>query len=658
MREGAWPVVLQREGADCLVSITDGWSCFAHDANVRVNETIIFREITTNVFTVEIYDPNGCERGVVCPPASASHENDESNNSFCCFLLQEHLRSIGSVTKYEVRLKNVEEHFPAPKIGTLPFMRRADSPDMTAHQEHQTLRFVKRLRGYQLMHSYLVSIPRCTYVVLANVSVMGWPFSMLGSGTAEEVREGCGHGIAPTGDAPEWSWTQMEGMGEIAVQQSVGEVLHHRRMDGLREVEQVGSWGHCSFHHGTRWNGRWVHEIGTPSGHPKTAATGFAEDDTPAAVGLAAKQGWRFDSTYDHKDENGDLLPFQFVLGSGKWSTLTGVNLFFNLCDGETATVGYCGNRAEKLWFTDGWRKFATAVSFKINEVIVLKTDFRGNFFVEVYDPKGCEREVVVEQSSSTGGSVDGDPAFTYSMLAVNSEMEYKGHPRIPISYLNKHASRGLGSSFNLYSGLNNHHNDVRVELVDGEICMMQGWESFVSACDVQPHDRLTFRPVCRSMKNWFVKVYAEGGMSKFSDHKPSDSGEHEAGPNVAPTPPQTPRFVRKFSVYQIDHTYLKIPKKFVEDTGMVPLLDVQLEDGAWVRISALVGTHRNNRSVRFFLTAGWREFAHAAKLSKRDYVMFSLIRDAGNVIRIVPINHQERRNLVFLAGNGGYLVN
>ncbi|KAH6755672.1 FKBP-like peptidyl-prolyl cis-trans isomerase family protein, partial [Perilla frutescens var. hirtella] len=33
---------------------------------------------------------------------------------------------------------------------------------------------------------------------------------------------------------------------------------------------------------------------------------------------LAAKQGWRFDSTYDHKDENGDPLPFQFVLGSGK----------------------------------------------------------------------------------------------------------------------------------------------------------------------------------------------------------------------------------------------------------------------------------------------------------------------------------------------------
>ncbi|KAK2454846.1 peptidyl-prolyl cis-trans isomerase FKBP62 [Trifolium repens] len=33
---------------------------------------------------------------------------------------------------------------------------------------------------------------------------------------------------------------------------------------------------------------------------------------------LAAKQGWRFDSTYDHKDENGDPNPFVFVLGSGK----------------------------------------------------------------------------------------------------------------------------------------------------------------------------------------------------------------------------------------------------------------------------------------------------------------------------------------------------
>ncbi|KAL5773498.1 hypothetical protein ACOSP7_013087 [Xanthoceras sorbifolium] len=31
---------------------------------------------------------------------------------------------------------------------------------------------------------------------------------------------------------------------------------------------------------------------------------------------LAAKQGWRFDSTYDHKDETGEPIPFVFVLGS------------------------------------------------------------------------------------------------------------------------------------------------------------------------------------------------------------------------------------------------------------------------------------------------------------------------------------------------------
>ncbi|KAF8028700.1 hypothetical protein BT93_E1375 [Corymbia citriodora subsp. variegata] len=32
---------------------------------------------------------------------------------------------------------------------------------------------------------------------------------------------------------------------------------------------------------------------------------------------LAAKQGWRFDSTYDHKDSTGDSVPFVFKLGSG-----------------------------------------------------------------------------------------------------------------------------------------------------------------------------------------------------------------------------------------------------------------------------------------------------------------------------------------------------
>ncbi|KNA26042.1 hypothetical protein SOVF_001080 isoform B [Spinacia oleracea] len=33
---------------------------------------------------------------------------------------------------------------------------------------------------------------------------------------------------------------------------------------------------------------------------------------------LAAKQGWRFDSTYDHKDSTGEPIPFIFTLGSNK----------------------------------------------------------------------------------------------------------------------------------------------------------------------------------------------------------------------------------------------------------------------------------------------------------------------------------------------------
>lgn len=46
---------------------------------------------------------------------------------------------------------------------------------------------------------------------------------------------------------------------------------------------------------------------------------------------LAAKQGWRFDSTYDHKDETGEPIPFIFLLGSGKVSPkqFTNVSILF-----------------------------------------------------------------------------------------------------------------------------------------------------------------------------------------------------------------------------------------------------------------------------------------------------------------------------------------
>ncbi|CAJ2672654.1 peptidyl-prolyl cis-trans isomerase FKBP17-1, chloroplastic-like isoform X2 [Trifolium pratense] len=59
---------------------------------------------------------------------------------------------------------------------------------------------------------------------------------------------------------------------------------------------------------------------------------------------LAAKQGWRFDSTYDHKDENGDPNPFVFVLGSGKFFDRQRLfTTIFNptrLANGEGSTLG------------------------------------------------------------------------------------------------------------------------------------------------------------------------------------------------------------------------------------------------------------------------------------------------------------------------------
>eukprot|EP00250_Pteridium_aquilinum_P010209 c19216_g1_i1 orf=55-576(+) len=39
---------------------------------------------------------------------------------------------------------------------------------------------------------------------------------------------------------------------------------------------------------------------------------------------LAAKQGWRFDSTYDHKDSTGTPEPYVFVIGSGTVRSLKG----------------------------------------------------------------------------------------------------------------------------------------------------------------------------------------------------------------------------------------------------------------------------------------------------------------------------------------------
>lgn len=64
---------------------------------------------------------------------------------------------------------------------------------------------------------------------------------------------------------------------------------------------------------------KWVYEIG----FMKVAIHYYGR--------LAAKQGWRFDSTYEHKDENGEPIPFVFVLGSGKVSSSIYINVFNHL---------------------------------------------------------------------------------------------------------------------------------------------------------------------------------------------------------------------------------------------------------------------------------------------------------------------------------------
>lgn len=46
---------------------------------------------------------------------------------------------------------------------------------------------------------------------------------------------------------------------------------------------------------------------------------------------LAAKQGWRFDSTYDHKDSTGAPEPYIFVIGSGTVRSLKGLTRLYKL---------------------------------------------------------------------------------------------------------------------------------------------------------------------------------------------------------------------------------------------------------------------------------------------------------------------------------------
>ena len=65
--------------------------------------------------------------------------------------------------------------------------------------------------------------------------------------------------------------------------------------------------------------------IGTYDLFQKPASAFFSQVEIHYYARLAAKQGWRFDSTYDHKDGTGAPVPYVFTIGSGtvRWNSFT-----------------------------------------------------------------------------------------------------------------------------------------------------------------------------------------------------------------------------------------------------------------------------------------------------------------------------------------------
>ena len=116
--------------------------------------------------------------------------------------------------------------------------------------------------------------------------------------------------------------------------QCVGDIKKHVEQNAHHHVETLrmnNSKVWCLWPYSSHCKNKMVHSISTTvkfhdaSGLVVFWAKGEKESSScywqvvvHYYARLAAKQGWRFDSTYEHKDDTGDAVPFEFVVGSSE----------------------------------------------------------------------------------------------------------------------------------------------------------------------------------------------------------------------------------------------------------------------------------------------------------------------------------------------------
>ncbi|KAH6775130.1 hypothetical protein C2S52_012691 [Perilla frutescens var. hirtella] len=274
-------------------------------------------------------------------------------------------------------------------------------------------------------------------------------------------------------------------------------------------------------------------------------------------------------------------------------------------------TLEDLGGSGSSVYFTDGWKNFATAIGLQCGDMLTFDRLDAYEWKVTLYDNLYVEREV-----PKLAGGQPSTPSSAGSFGGVVVGYSPERDMQVWVCVDGNHLLRDR-DSMRLQTSASDRVYNVKFSFGEHYMVMGYGWIDFEFENEIAKRDRLIFQPTDNGT-TFMVTVFTEQGM--------------ERRVTLGPLTLQTRRLnfqkhMKKHMTYSLD-----ISVDWIRATGLQPPLSVVLQNTQGRQWQVGVERRRNNYGFHYkFESAAWHAFYVANGLRDGDLVEFQYLSAVGN---------------------------
>ncbi|KAH6784682.1 hypothetical protein C2S52_009641 [Perilla frutescens var. hirtella] len=275
--------------------------------------------------------------------------------------------------------------------------------------------------------------------------------------------------------------------------------------------------------------------------------------------------------------------------------------------------------------------------------------------FVKLTDRSGRWWDVVVQKLNGREAIIDGWCIFAGEIgLKLGHYMVFT--EMIPQAFVTKNVLVTYLRGVRLEAVARDHVWDVKIQQIDGNYYMTDGWNKFKTDNWLTKFDILRFE-MQADMDRWEVWAYNAFGSEKLrGPGEPVAISELMHEWRINHRLYVKSQFVREMTQNTINGK-LEIPKKFAQTTGITAksYVELRMANG---NIYAVPGRYqvKCRKNMRLFMYLGWHQFIRSNNIRIGNVLLFTYIPGSNNVIAVDILEKTEGRNMIGRADKGGWL--